>query len=257
MRSIWLRYTVGYSLVSMLRCHRNLGALLLSVMIAACGGGGSSSSVAPPAVAVSVVPTSASVAIGSSKAFSATVANSGNTSVTWQVNGATGGNTTVGTISASGVYAAPASMPSAATVSVMAVSEADTTRTAAATVTITPALAPTAPTGLTILNITTGSLMLSWIGSTGVDVTGYIVEHCSGASCTSFEQIGTAATTTYTDTGVAASTAYSYRVRAIDAAGDLSAYSSIASVTTSSGSGQTNSSGGSSSSGSRDRKSVV
>ena len=42
-----------------------------------------------------------------------------------------------------------------------------------------------------------------------------------GAGCTNFAQIATATGTTYKDTGVAASTSYSYRVRAVDAAGNL------------------------------------
>ncbi len=40
-------------------------------------------------------------------------------------------------------------------------------------------------------------------------------------------------TNSYSDTGLTASTSYSYRVRATDAAGNLSSYSSTASATTS------------------------
>ena len=46
-------------------------------------------------------------------------------------------------------------------------------------------------------------------------VTGYKVERCQGAGCTSFAQIGTAPVgTTYSDTGLLANTTYLYRVRA-------------------------------------------
>ena len=38
--------------------------------------------------------------------------------------------------------------------------------------------------------------------------------------------------TTYSDTSLTANTSYSYRVRAVDAAGNLSAYSNVASATT-------------------------
>ena len=41
--------------------------------------------------------------------FTATVTNTPNTAVTWDVNGVAGGNSTVGTISAAGVYSAPLS----------------------------------------------------------------------------------------------------------------------------------------------------
>jgi chitodextrinase len=65
-----------------------------------------------------------------------------------------------------------------------------------------------------------------------VGVTGYKVERCQGAGCSNFAQIAAPASTTFSDTGLTASTSYSYRVRATDAAGNLSAYSSTASTST-------------------------
>jgi hypothetical protein len=90
-------------------------------------------------VAVSVSPTSGSLQAGSgnTQSFTATVADTLNTQVTWQVNTMAGGNATVGTISTAGVYTAPATVPSPATVTVTAISAADSTRSASATVTIT------------------------------------------------------------------------------------------------------------------------
>ena len=91
-----------------------------------------------PVVAVTVSPGTASVSAGGgTQAFNATVANTPNTAVTWQVNGVTGGNATVGTISASGLYTAPAIVPSPSTVTVRAVSNADNTRFGSAQVTVT------------------------------------------------------------------------------------------------------------------------
>ena len=90
-----------------------------------------------PAGAVSVSPTSASVQVSATQPFSATVTGSNNTGVTWSVNGVAGGNTTTGTISASGLYTAPASVPSPATVTISATSAADPTKSASASVTIT------------------------------------------------------------------------------------------------------------------------
>src|SRR5439155_1579305 len=66
----------------------------------------------------------------------------------------------------------------------------------------------------------------------GVQVTGYRVERCRGAGCTSFAPLVTAPGPTYSDTGLGANTSYSYRVRATDAAGNLSGYSNVASATT-------------------------
>jgi hypothetical protein len=59
-------------------------------------------------------------------------------------------------------------------------------------------------------------------------VTGYLVERENPGS-TSFVQIGTATGTTYSDTGLMANSTYTYRVRATDAAGNLSGYSNMAS----------------------------
>ena len=94
--------------------------------------------------------------------------------------------------------------------------------------------APTAPSNLTATAISVSQINLSWTASTdNVGVTQYLMERCQGAGCTSFAQIGTSIGTTYNDTGLTASTSYSYRARATDAAGNLSVYSNVASVTTS------------------------
>jgi hypothetical protein len=91
----------------------------------------------PPPVAISISPISASVRIKTTKQFTATVTNTTNTSVTWKVNGVAGGNSTFGTISTSGLYKAPISVPSPAKVTVTATSNADTSKSASATVSIT------------------------------------------------------------------------------------------------------------------------
>ncbi|MBI3477802.1 MAG: beta-propeller fold lactonase family protein [Acidobacteria bacterium] len=99
-------------------------------------GGCSNDPSAPAAVSVSVTPTTVSVQTGLTQQFTATVTNTSNTAVTWQVNGVTGGDATNGTVSASGLYAAPATAPSPATVTVTAVSQADNTKSASSTVTV-------------------------------------------------------------------------------------------------------------------------
>ena len=62
-------------------------------------------------VMVTVTPSSTAVALEGTSQFFATVLNATDTTVTWQVNGVTGGNTTCGTISTNGVYTAPAAIP--------------------------------------------------------------------------------------------------------------------------------------------------
>src|SRR5437016_2838962 len=95
----------------------------------------------PSGVTVSVSPPTGSLQAGSgtTETLTATVGNTVNTQVTWQVDTVTGGNATVGTISTSGVYTVPATVPSPATVTITAVSGDDPTRSGTATITITAA----------------------------------------------------------------------------------------------------------------------
>jgi chitodextrinase len=87
---------------------------------------------------------------------------------------------------------------------------------------------------LTATAISTSQINLSWTASTdNVGVAGYKMERCSGAACLNFAQIATPTATTFNDTGLAPSTSYSYRVRATDAAGNLSGYSSTGTASTS------------------------
>ncbi len=105
-----------------------------------------------------------------------------------------------------------------------------------ATATTPPAvdtMPPTAPGRLTATPSGT-QIALSWTAATdNVGVTGYRIERCQGAGCSSFAEIATTTgATTYTNTGLASATSYSYRVRARDAATLLGPYSNTASATT-------------------------
>jgi chitodextrinase len=96
---------------------------------------------------------------------------------------------------------------------------------------------PTAPTNPTATVASSNQINLSWTASTdNVGVTGYRIERCQGSGCSSFSQITTLPGTTLSDAGLSASTSYSYRVRASDAAGNLSGYSTVVSATTQTGS---------------------
>ncbi len=89
-----------------------------------------------PSVTVTVSPTQAMVRTNRSLQFNAKVAGAQNQTVIWKVNGVTGGNTTVGTITTGGLYRAPATVPNPATVTVSATSAADGSAIANAAVTI-------------------------------------------------------------------------------------------------------------------------
>lgn len=87
---------------------------------------------------VTVTPATATLSASQQTSFTATVANTSNTAVTWSVNGTGGGNATYGTISSSGVYTAPATVTTTVTETITATSAADTTKSASASVTLTP-----------------------------------------------------------------------------------------------------------------------
>src|SRR5579872_2043014 len=117
----------------------------------------------PANIAVSVTPSSASVRAGATQTFTATVSGSSNTSVSWQVNAVAGGSASVGTINSSGVYTAPASVPSNNIVTVTAVSAASASTTGSSSVTLLnpiPTLTSIAPA-----SVSTGSFTLTVRGT--------------------------------------------------------------------------------------------
>jgi len=80
-------------------------------------------------------------------------------------------------------------------------------------------LAPTAPSGLTVVTGGAGTLNVSWT-DTSNNETGFLLER--GLDGVSFGQIGVlaAGATSYSDSGLQANTSYSYRVRAFNAGGN-------------------------------------
>ena len=86
----------------------------------------------PPPVAVSVSPTSATLQMGQTRQFTATVTGTSNTAVTWSIS------PSVGSISSSGLYTPPSPIPSQQTVTVKATSQADNTKSASASITLVP-----------------------------------------------------------------------------------------------------------------------
>ena len=119
----------------------------------------------PPTItSVSVSCNPTSVQTGQTLQCTATVAGTGsyNSAVTWSVNNMAGGNATLGTISASGLYTAPGVVPSPAQVTVTATSQADPTKSASAIISIL------APASLQVISSSPQN------GATGVSVTATI-----------------------------------------------------------------------------------
>ncbi len=156
-----------------------LGALLQ----AGCSGitkGNSNTSSSPTQITsgginVSVSPSGISVRVGGSQTFTATVSGSSNTSVNWQVNGVTGGSAAAGTISATGLYTPPSSVPVSNTVTVSAVSAANSGASGSTSVTllnpvpvvnnVAPASVPSGSFNITVSggNFVNGAQV--WLGS--------------------------------------------------------------------------------------------
>ncbi len=129
------------------RAHRRSAQtsflIALSVFLAACasGGGGISTTPPPPPITVTIIPNSGTVLLGNTLSFSASVSNSSDTSVLWSVNAIPGGSAQVGTISADGVFTAPADLPSGGQVQVTATSHADPSKSSTAGVTVSSDIA--------------------------------------------------------------------------------------------------------------------
>ena len=104
------------------RSSRFILVLLFLCLLIGCGGGSTQSeSTTTPQPSVAINPPAPNVRPGDPPVqFTATVANTSNTAVTWSVNGTTGGSAAMGLISTTGQYTAPATVPTSNVVTVQA-----------------------------------------------------------------------------------------------------------------------------------------
>ena len=165
-----------------------VGAVLfplgIVVLLAGCSGA-SSGVVNTPAVRVVVTPRSASVIVNQPLNFQAAVTGTTNTLVTWQVAGITGGNSTVGTITATGAYTAPAQVPNPASVAVTAVSQASPSVSGAASVIIAASNVNEQPQNVPVELGTSGG------NANDSSVQGKLIYCCSGTLGSLVERNGT------------------------------------------------------------------
>ena len=132
----------------------------LNIFTSGCGSAGVSPANQPT---ITVTGTS-QVRLGSTAAFTANVSNLSSSAVTWEVNGIAGGSSAVGTISSTGVYTPPASIPASNTVMVTAVSVASPSVSGSVQVSIlNPVPSVTAATA-TLVSGTNYSLVVAGTG---------------------------------------------------------------------------------------------
>lgn len=102
-----------------------LGVAVIAVVLLSFGCGGTNSSMPPASgtqqpgqlaanVQVQITPPVAGVMVGHTQQFTAAVTGTSNTAVKWSVNGVAGGNGSLGQISSTGLYTAPATAPASA-----------------------------------------------------------------------------------------------------------------------------------------------
>jgi hypothetical protein len=151
-------------------------------------------------ISVTISPTSTAMPEKWQQQFAATVSGTSNTAVTWAVVQGSG------TITQSGLYTAPQA-PETGIVTVT--SQADTTKSASATVTVTPP----------------HSVSLTWVASSSSNVSYYNVYRgtVSGGPYTLIKAGVTS--TAYTDTNVQSGVTYFYVTTAVNSSGAQSSYS--------------------------------
>jgi len=144
------------------------------------------------AVTISISPGSATVQVGGEALFKAIVGNSTDLSVTWQVNGVTGGNSTYGTVVPGQEldeveYLAPATLPQNPDIVISAIPDADKTISATASVTITPppkVSVTLSPTSVKVLIGKTQDFLATIVGAPNQGATWYVNNVLGGNSTT-------------------------------------------------------------------------
>src|ERR1700730_4649748 len=134
----------------------------LVIFLAGCKSG-----TAGRVISVSVTPTAVNVVTGATLQFTAAVTDTSNQAVKWSVAGSASG-----TISATGLYTAPGSVPTPAQVTITDISQKDTTKSGAATVTVTTTPTPSSvsvvvsPSAPNVANFVTQQFTATVAGST-------------------------------------------------------------------------------------------
>jgi uncharacterized protein (DUF1800 family) len=89
-----------------------------------------------PMISLSISPSRRDIRIGTTQQFTSYVGNTSDKVVTWFVNDIAGGNATVGTITAEGLYTPPAVLPASNALTIKGIAKADSRAVATSTVTL-------------------------------------------------------------------------------------------------------------------------
>jgi len=145
-------------------------------------------------VSVAAAPSSVSLGPDGQQQFSATVSGSSNTAVTWTIGGTGCTIGLCGKVTSVGLYTAPSALPSATSAIVTATSKADSTKSASAKVTFTPAASVSVKVSPTSAQVTVGgqqTFSASVSGSTNSAVTWAVAgAGCSGTACGTISKSG-------------------------------------------------------------------
>ncbi len=115
--------------------------------------GGGSGPAGPTPFTLSVSPATAAIQGDSTQQFTAQASDGSNPALTWTVNGISGGNATVGTISSTGLFSAPEFPPSPNSVTVAAVETNNGKRSGSSAITLqnpTPVISTVAPMSIPV-----------------------------------------------------------------------------------------------------------
>jgi uncharacterized protein (DUF1800 family) len=178
---------------------------VLAVLLGGCAQailpGGPGTGGGPGLTALTVTPSGTSIPGVAQQKFSAKTGDGSTPAVNWSVNGILGGNATLGTIDANGMYTAPEFPPTSNTVTISAVETSDTRKLGNATATLNnpvPQLASVAPLSvaqgpflitLTGLHFAPGAV--AYMGSTALMTTVDSSTQLSAAGTATSAQAGT------------------------------------------------------------------
>ena len=145
-----------------------------------------------PTVGVAVVPASVQLLIGNQQQFSAQVVGTSNSVVNWSVAGPGCSGAACGTVTTSGLYTAPATAPTPATVVVAATAAADSTKTGGAQVTVVSSISVTVLPAASHVNPNASLAFNAVVSGTSNQTVTWSLSGsgCSGAGCGTITSAG-------------------------------------------------------------------